>query len=159
DRYHIRGLDLMPMPDLEDTVVGDIRDFDTVLKATQGMDAVIHLVNIRTKRSEWEDCLDNVKATQNVLEAAVRSNVRRVAYSSETGVLGPPPITVRRTLTMIPRPQSYYALSKVFAENLGHLYAAKHGIGFVSVRIGRINRNSGLPKHPHDLSPGDAVRV
>ena len=159
DRYQIRGLDLRPVPELADSMVGDVRDFETTLKATQGMDAVIHLVNIRTNRGDWEDCLDNVTATRNILESAVRNGVRRVAYSSETGVLGPPPDTVRRTLTMIPSPGSYYSLGKVFAENLGRLYSTRHGIGFVAVRIGRIDRNSGAPKHPHDLSPGDAVRV
>ena len=43
DRHTIRGLDRLPMPDLEDAIEGDVADFDTMLKATEGMDAVIHL--------------------------------------------------------------------------------------------------------------------
>ena len=42
DRHHLRGLDVAPMPEFEDAVVGDQGNFDTVLKALDGMDAVIH---------------------------------------------------------------------------------------------------------------------
>ncbi|MBI4531184.1 MAG: NAD(P)-dependent oxidoreductase, partial [Candidatus Latescibacteria bacterium] len=54
DRHELRGLDRVPMPDLEDAIVGDIADFDTVLKATRDMDAVIHLANVG---SLWEEAL------------------------------------------------------------------------------------------------------
>ena len=43
ERHEVRGHDRVPMPDLGDTVVSDLTDFDAVLKATDGMDAVAHI--------------------------------------------------------------------------------------------------------------------
>ena len=45
DRYSLRGFDCVPTPDLQDTIVGDIADFDAIEKAAAGVDAVIHLAN------------------------------------------------------------------------------------------------------------------
>ena len=86
DRYAIRGLDRQPMPDLEDTIIGDVADFDTMLEATQDMDAVIHLTGID---HDWEGVLQsNLIGTYNMFEASVRNGVRRIAYASRAGVLG-----------------------------------------------------------------------
>ncbi len=167
ERYEIRGLDIRPMPELEDSVVGSILDFDVCFEATKDIDAVIHLVNIRTKRddADWLDCRDNMLGTRNVFEAARQNGVRRIGYSSETGVLSGLPMDVQRRADLPTRPHGGYPLSKVFAEQLGFLYAARHGIGFVSVRIGRIDPDgktgSGTvePLHPYDLTHADCVRV
>lgn len=164
-RYEVRGFDIRPTTGAGDSVVGSILNFDDCLRATEGMDAVIHLVNIRRRGADWEDCKDNMIGTHNVFEAARQNGVRRIAYSSETGVMGPQPLTVQRTVHTRTRPSGYYPLSKVFAEKLGYLYSRQHGIGFVSVRIGRIDPNgeagsgSVEPLHPYDFSHADAVRV
>jgi len=42
-RHEVRGHDRVPMPFLTDTVVSDLTDFDAVLRATEGMDAVAHI--------------------------------------------------------------------------------------------------------------------
>ena len=42
-RHEVRGHDRVPMPDLADTVVSDLADFDSMLEATRGMDAVATL--------------------------------------------------------------------------------------------------------------------
>ena len=46
DKYHLRGFDRVEIPDLEDGLVGDVADFDAVLNATEGMEAVIHLAAV-----------------------------------------------------------------------------------------------------------------
>ena len=56
EKHTLRGLDVNPMPDLEDVVQGDVSDFDTLLKATEGMDAVIHLTG---NDSQWGEVLQN----------------------------------------------------------------------------------------------------
>ena len=43
DRHEVRGHDRVPMPDLADTVVSDLTDFDAMLEATRGVDAVAHI--------------------------------------------------------------------------------------------------------------------
>ena len=36
DRYSLRGFDRVPMPDIAEAIVGDVTDFEAVLKATRG---------------------------------------------------------------------------------------------------------------------------
>ena len=167
DRYALRGLDRVPMPDLEDAIVGDMADFDTVLKATQDMDAVIHLANDKTRpvgeriRTSGGDTLpsNNFIGTYNLFEAARQSGVRRFVYASRAGLLSPYPKSIMRTVDMMPRPESYYSISKVFGESMGYMYTRQFGMEFVAVRIGNFNRDRPYPDHPHQLSHGDAVRV
>ena len=157
DRYALRGLDRLPVPDLEDSIIGDVADFDTMLRATRGMDAVIHLTGVD---HEWEGVLQsNIIGTYNMLETARQNKVRRIAYASRAGVHGPQPDEIRRTVDMVPRPVGHYSVSKVFGEALGHSYASQYDMAFVAIRIGKFNRNGPPPEHPHHLSRGDAVRV
>jgi len=160
DKYLLRGLDRVPMPDLEDTIIGDIADFDTVLKATKDMDAVIHLAGSTSGGKSWEEILpNNIVGTYNVLESARQNGVRRVVFASRAGILGPYPKNIERTVTLPPRPQSYYSVSKVFGENLGYMYASRFDMEFVAVRIGNFKKDRPYPEHPHQLSHADAVRV
>ena len=59
DRHTIRGFDVKPMPDLEDTVVGNLTDYPLVLEAVRGVDAVIHLGGLASGRWPWEDILQS----------------------------------------------------------------------------------------------------
>jgi uronate dehydrogenase len=160
DRYSLRGLDRVPMPDLEDAIVGDVTDFDIVLKATRDMDAVVHLAGNPSGGAPWEEILpNNFIGTYNVFEAARQNKVRRIAFASRAGLLAPYPKNIMRTVDMMPRPESYYSISKVFGESLGYMYSARFDMEFVGVRIGNFKRDRDLPVHPHQLSHGDAVRV
>lgn len=158
DRHQLRGLDRVPMPLLADTVVGDVADLATVLRAAGGMEAIIHLANVGPS---WEECLQSMIGTYNVLEAARQSGVRRIAYASRAGVLprAAYPRTIQRTTQMLPKPDSYYSVTKVFGENLGYMYSARHGLEVVAVRIGNFNRDRDQPTDPHHLSHGDCVRL
>lgn len=158
ERHQLRGLDRVPMPELEDAVVGDVTDFDTVLEASRDMDAIIHLVNVG---GAWEEALQSMVSTYNVFESAAQNGVRRVAYASRAGLLPQAhyPRTIQRTMDMLPRPDSYYSVTKVFGENLGFMYSSRHDLEVVAVRIGNFNLQRDQPEHPHQLSHGDCVRV
>jgi len=159
ERHELRGLDCQEMPGMDDAIVGDIGDFDRVKAATEGMDAVIHLVNV--PGGEWEHSLQSMIGTYNVLEAARLNSVRRVAYASRGGVLPQSfyPRTIQRTADMLPKPESYYTISKVFGESIGYMYAARFDMEVVSVRVGNFKADRDQPEHPHHLSHGDCVRV
>ena len=157
DRYSLRGLDVVPMPELDDAVIGNVSDFESALSATKDVEVVIHLAN---QGPDWESLLSNsYVGTYNVFEAARQNGVRRIVYASRAGLLGPYPKDIQRTVDLLPRPESLYSISKVFGESLGWMYSARHGMEFVAVRIGNFNRDRDLPSHPHQLSHGDAVRV
>ena len=160
DRYQLRGFDRAPMPDLEDAMVGDLVDFDAVRNATEGMDAIIHLGGAPGGGCPWEEVLpSNLVGGYNVFEAGRQNGVKRIAYASRAGLLGPYPKDLQRTMDLLPRPESYYSISKVFGESLGYMYSARFDMEVVAVRIGNFKRDRDQPEHPHQLSHGDAVRV
>ena len=104
DRYELHGLDRAPMPHLARATVGDVADYEVVRKASEGMDAIIHLAGMSYV---WEEVLhDNIVGTYNVFEAARQNRVRRLAYASRAGLLSPYPKEVQRTVDMLPRPES-----------------------------------------------------
>ena len=160
DRYQLRGFDRVPLPELEDAVVGELTDFEAVVRATQGMDAVIHLAGNPSGVAPWEEILhSNIIGTYNLFEAARRSGVSRIAFASRAGLLAPYPEEITRTVDLPPRPESYYSISKVFGENLGYMYASQFGLECVSVRIGNVRADRPHAEHPHHLSHADLVRV
>jgi len=147
EKYALRGFDLKPTPGLEESVVGDLADFAVVVEATQGMDAVIHLADIGRADKGWPAILrNNIVATYNVFEAARQSGVRRIAYASRAGVLSPYPRQMKRTAEMFPLSDSYYTVSKVFGEQLGHMYSSRFGLEVVCVRVGNIRAEVMRPK-------------
>ena len=158
-RHALRGFDRVPMDALEDTAVGDLADFDAVLSAMSGMEAVIHLGGNPGERPWEEICQNNYVGTYNVFEAARQSGVKRIAFASRAGLLSAYPKELRRDVTMLPRPGSLYDISKVFGESLCFMYASRYDMEVVSVRIGNFNRDRDLPEHPHHLSHGDCVQV
>ena len=70
---------------------GDVTDYDSVVKAMEICDAVIHAAGITQlwhhDRSVFYRV--NVGGTRNVLEAACFHNVKKFVYTSTCGVLGP----------------------------------------------------------------------
>lgn len=160
ERHELRGFDRVPMPDLEDAIVGDMADFDLLVEATRGMDAVIHLATVKGG-DPWEDALKSMIGTYHVFEAARENDVRRIAYASRAGVLPGSYYsrTIQRTADMLPRPESYYSVSKVFGESLGYMYSARFDMEVVAIRIGNLKLHRDQPEHPHHLSHGDCVRL
>ena len=58
------------------------------------------------------------------------------------------------------RPDSFYGVSKACGENLGSLYADKHGLEVVCVRIGTVAERPTTPRHLSTwLSSRDAVEL
>ena len=160
NRYQLRGYDRAPMPELEDTVVGDLTDFASVVEATRGMEAVIHLAGNPFGDAPWEEILhSNIIGTYHLFEAARQNGVRRVAFASRAGLLAPYPEDLTRTIELPPRPESHYSISKVFGENLAYMYAARFGLECVCVRIGNVRADRPHAEHPHHLSHPDLVRV
>jgi uronate dehydrogenase len=154
EKYQLRGLDLKPTPGLEDGVVGDVADLDTVLKATEGMEAVIHLATAGGGEQPWASILRvNIIGTYNVFEASRQNGVRRIAFASRAGVQSGYPPEVFRSADLPPRPDSYYSVSKVFGESIGHMYVMRFGMEVVCVRIGNCPAGGKYPKGT-GLSPG-----
>lgn len=159
----LRSIDVSSIDDPlhgEEIVVADVTDLPALEEAFDGVEAVIHLAAIATE-APFHDILEsNVRGTYHVFEAARRRGVRRVVFASSAHATG----YYEWGLEVGPddpvRPDTFYGVSKVAGEALGRLYADKHGLEVVSIRI------VGFAPEPRDtgylwgwLSPGDCVRL
>ena len=117
-------------------VLGDITDVDTVKRATEGMDAVIHLAALVSVVGAWPTFeAVNVQGTANVLTAARAAGVTRFVHISSPSVAhhgsslageGAGPADPARA-------RGHYARSKAMAEQLA-LAGAGQDMAVVSLR-------------------------
>lgn len=139
-------------------VQADLRDQAAVEKAAAGACAVIHLAGL-TQEGPFPVMLEhNITGTYHVLEAVRRQRVPRVVLASSHHVTGLNPVGEDQPAPLAP--DSFYAVSKVTMEALGHLYAHKAGIDIVAVRIGSYRTQPSEPRHRATwLSPRDATTL
>ncbi|MFI8261237.1 SDR family NAD(P)-dependent oxidoreductase [Streptomyces sp. NPDC085665] len=120
-----------------DVVEGDIRDRETVRKATEGAELVFHLAAIRITQCAEEPRLANevlVDGTFNVLEAAVAAGVGKVVASSSASVYG-----LAETFPTTERHHPYnndtfYGAAKAFNEGMLRSFHAMYGLDYVALR-------------------------
>jgi uronate dehydrogenase len=149
-----------PVPPSETFMAADLADSEAVLRAVDGVEAVVHLGAVPGEAA-FDDLLGpNVVGAFNVFDAARRAGVRRVVYASSNHVTGFYPVDERLTGSEPPRPDGLYGATKAFGEALGRMYSDRFGLEVVCVRIGAFDEH---PSEPHELhmwlSPGDAVRL
>jgi dihydroflavonol-4-reductase len=121
DRYNIRD---MPV----EIYHGDVRDRDTVRRATAGCQQVYHVAALYKlwvrRKAEMYAC--NVTGTENILAAAREHNVEKVIYTSSVAALGIPndgtPGT-EQTPVMLSHMVGHYKRSKFLAEQVALRYA------------------------------------
>lgn len=148
DRYELTAFTRREV-DFPSTIV----NFDKageVEGAFAGLDAVIHLAADPSPVAAWDQVRDhNLEGMYQVMEECRRSQVRRMVFAStnhtqhgNTILTTPetldPAKKVRMKLGDRSNPDSLYAVSKLFGENIGKLYSERFGIEFVGLRIGWI---------------------
>ncbi len=138
-RLHVYTEDQKPDGEGE-VIVGACEDFEIMKQATDGVDAVVHLAAIPGEDSFHNILQSNIVGIYNVLEASRLNGVKRIAFASTNHTTGAWELNgIQANPDMPPRADSFYGASKVYGEVLGRLYADKHGIEFVALRIGNVN--------------------
>jgi UDP-glucose 4-epimerase len=120
------------------------RFFDTSIQEAawptllDGEPIVFHLAAQAGVRKSWGAefhayTVNNIEATQRLLEACTAHPVAKLVYASSSSVYGDDvPIPMHETA--LPRPVSPYGVTKLAAEQLCHLYFANYGVPSVSLR-------------------------
>ena len=141
--HYVRGFARRATPGVEDYIQGDLSDGDKVRQAVQGMDTVIHLGAYPNPADFIDVLLDpNVVGLYHICEAAKDLGVKRLVLASTMQTVtghGWPDRPVR--IEEGPKPVNHYALTKVWAEVTGDMYARVHNLSVISVRIGWLPRN------------------
>ncbi len=180
-KYEFSGLNRRPVPGIP-CLQADIGDAEAIKPAFPGMEMVLHLA-CYTGEDNWEDTMHaTVMGTLNVFRAAQEASVKRVVFMS-TGstmcgyewdddkpygklargeydkVTAPWPLLDYRDL---PRPDSRYAVGKLFGEACGRWFADRYGMSVPVIRLGAVldNDRPRLIRHfPGYLSQADAVQI
>ena len=143
ERFELRLADVKPLDNEPDSHVADVTNLDELVPLMEGVDAVMHLAiasarDFGHRHDEFAAArFDvNVRGTYNVLEAARREGVGRVAIASSVmTIFGYPPDRYI-SATDPPCVDSLYAATKYMGEVLGELYSRVHGLSVVCWRIG-----------------------
>ena len=118
-------------------VRGDICDADTVRRATDGMDAVIHLAALRITacaaepRRAMEVMCDG---SFNVVEAAREAGVKKIVAASSASIYGLADSFPTREDHHPYNNQTWYGASKVMLEGLLRSYHSMSGLPYVALR-------------------------
>lgn len=118
-------------------IFGDIRDYDSVQKAVQGCDAVMHLAALigipYSYKSPLAYIRTNIEGTYNVLEASKQHSLNHVLITSTSETYGSAqyvPMDEDHPLVG----QSPYSASKIGADQLGLSYHKSFGLPVTIVR-------------------------
>jgi UDP-glucose 4-epimerase len=122
-------------------VKGAIGDADLVASLAEPADAIVHLAAagsvVESVADPAANFAANVPGTFTVLDAARRTGIDRVVFSSTGGALigdAEPPVNERS----LPKPISPYGASKLAAEAYCHAFAKSYGIRTVSLRFANV---------------------
>lgn len=127
----------------EEIVQCDLTDRQAVIALCQGVDAIVHLAAY-PRETRWDHIIaSNVEGTTNLYEGARKAGVDRVLFASSISVVGF--YRAEDTVDHLspPRPDSRYAVSKVFGESMAMMYAYKYGIRAFVMRLGACRQEPG----------------
>lgn len=118
-------------------VIGDVRDKKTLRSALNGVDAILHLAALISVEESLKNPAEthevNVIGTLNLLQEAVRGNVKKFVYASSTAVYGEAnSLPLREDCPL--KPISPYASSKAASECYCTAFHRSYGLGTVILR-------------------------
>lgn len=118
-------------------VKGDIKDFDTCVKACEGVDYVLNQAAWGSVPRSIEMplfyCANNIQGTLNMLEAARQAGVKKFVYASSSSVYGDEP-NLPKTEGREGNLLSPYALTKRCDEEWAKQYTRHYGLDTYGLR-------------------------
>jgi uronate dehydrogenase len=147
--HWVRGLDRRPTEGAHQSLKGNITDAKLLRRAVKGMDAVVHQAATVDDADFLTDILpNNIIAVYNLFEAARLAGVKRLVLASTAQTAG---YDHPKDGTLIPTdvaiPFNYYTVSKLFAEDLGRMYANRHKMSVIFGRVVFLPRANANAQH------------
>jgi len=120
-----------------ETVVGDVRDRDAVLRTCHGMDVVFHVAGVAGLGGAWRRYFEiNTLGTRNVVLACFDANVPRLVYTSSPSVTfdGNEQCGVDESVPYPSRWLAHYPRSKAMAEQFVLEANGRRGLSTCALR-------------------------
>ncbi|HVF97152.1 MAG TPA: SDR family oxidoreductase [Flavisolibacter sp.] len=133
-------------------IEGDIRSYETCLKACKGMTRISHQAALGSVPRSINDPLTsnevNVTGTLNIFTAAKESKIRRVVYAASSSTYGDHP-GLPKVEDKIGNPLSPYAVTKYVNELYARVYANLYGLELIGLRYFNIFGPKQNPAGPY----------
>ena len=152
-------------------IKGDIRDLDTCMEATKGVDYVLNQAAWGSVPRSIEMPLlyeeINIRGTLNMMEASRQNGVKKFVYASSSSVYGDHPVLPKKE-GQEGKLLSPYALTKRVDEEYGRLYKVLYGLDTYGMRyfnvFGRRQDPNGvyaavIPKFIKQLMDGETPTI
>ena len=181
-KYEISGLSRRSVEGIP-YLQADINDQEAIRPAFEGIHTVLHLAAETEKWLEWDATMaTTVMGTLNVFRAAQEAGVKRVVFMSSGSTMcgyewdeGSPYGMLASgeydslpngqkmiDYTDLPRPDSPYAVGKLFGEQCGRWFSDQYGISVLCIRLGAVlksDRPELIRHYPGYLAQADAVQM
>jgi UDP-N-acetylglucosamine/UDP-N-acetylgalactosamine 4-epimerase len=133
-------------------IEGDIRNYDTCLKACTGMDLVSHQAALGSVPRSINDPLTtnevNITGTLNIFTAAKEHKIKRVVYAASSSTYGDHP-GLPKVEDKIGNPLSPYAVTKYVNELYAKVYASTYGMELIGLRYFNVFGPRQNPQGPY----------
>ena len=149
-------------------IEGDIRNFEDCLKASQGVDYILHQAALGSVPRSIKDPITsndvNVSGFLNMLVAARDNKVKRVVYAASSSTYGDSE-SMPKVEGIIGKPLSPYAITKYVNELYADIFSKTYGLETIGLRyfnvFGRKQDPNGayaavIPKFVSQLMAGDS---
>ena len=149
-------------------IEGDIRNLEDCLKASQGVDYILHQAALGSVPRSIKDPITsndvNVSGFLNMLVAARDNKVKRVVYAASSSTYGDSE-SMPKVEDIIGRPLSPYAITKYVNELYADIFSKTYGLETIGLRyfnvFGRKQDPNGayaavIPKFVSQLMAGDS---
>jgi UDP-N-acetylglucosamine/UDP-N-acetylgalactosamine 4-epimerase len=135
-----------------DFVQADIRDFDAMLRLTEGFDAVSHQAALgsvpRSLKNPMLTNAVNIDGTVNVMFAAVQNKMDRVVLACSSSTYGDSP-ELPKVEERIGRPLSPYAITKFAMELYADVFRKSYGLNYIGLRYFNVFGPKQSPDNPY----------
>jgi UDP-N-acetylglucosamine 4-epimerase len=133
-------------------IEGDIRDYDTCLKACDNIGAISHQAALGSVPRSIQDPITtnevNIAGTLNIFTAAKEKSVGRIVYAASSSTYGDHP-GLPKTEDKIGNPLSPYAVTKYVNELYARVYASVYNLPSIGLRYFNIFGPFQNPKGPY----------
>ena len=133
-------------------IEGDIRDYDTCLRACEGVDRISHQAALGSVPRSVNDPITsnnvNITGTLHIFTAAKEQGVQRVIYAASSSTYGDHP-GLPKVEDVIGKPLSPYAVTKYVNELYAQVYARLYKLELIGLRYFNIFGPRQNPKGPY----------
>ena len=133
-------------------IQGDIRDYDTCIKACEGIHKISHQAALgsvpRSIENPMQSTEVNILGTVNLMYAAVQQKVERIIFAFSSSTYGDHP-DLPKIEDNIGKPLSPYAVTKAAIEQFADVFSKTYGLNWIGLRYFNVFGPKQNPDNPY----------